>query len=98
MNGKDQHEARKLAAKAWASRLPVTVLDRDSLPLATGRVKPDTEGDERRFWPDAPANADHLSANAAFVLYSDGRKVEVFDFHLCQNPYPPRHFDFRIRL
>ncbi len=96
MNEESRYDAREAAAKAWASLIPVTVLDRDSRPLATGGLRPDTAPDQGLFLPHKPANSDHLSANAAFVLYSDGRKIAVYDFHRCGPEYPPEHYDFRV--
>ena len=90
--------ARVLPAKALETLLPAMILDQDNRQLAIGLVTPDTNGDQRTFWPDSPTIQDSLLAHAAILRYEDGHEVEIFDVHQCETPFPPLHFDFRIRL
>lgn len=87
-----------LPEKALKSLLPAMLLDRDNQQLAIGLVTPDTKGDQHSFWPDSPTIPDSLSKHAAYLRYEDGTEVRIFDVRLCEDPYPPRHLDFRICL
>lgn len=89
---------KELAQKARDSRPPVTILDRDSRPIAIGVIDPDTTAVLWKFWLSEPANPVFLSDNAAFLRHSDGRTIEIFDFRPCVSQYKPRHFDFQVRL
>lgn len=86
MTDKSRYDAAEAAAKAYASLVPVTVLDRDSRPLATGGLTPDTGTGLRHFLPHKPTSRDTLSKVAAFVRFADGRTLPVSDFRWCTPP------------
>jgi hypothetical protein len=84
MDDECRYDAAQAGEKAWASLLPVTVLDRNTRPLATGGLTPSTDTDQRHFLPHKPTTQDTLSKVAAFVRFADGRTVAVSDFRWCE--------------
>jgi hypothetical protein len=85
----------ELAAKTRASLIPATILDQESRPLATGGLRPDTDGG-LLFLLYGRANAGIPLAEAASVQYPDGRTARLFDFHRCPSELSV-HYHFQIQ-